>query len=156
MEPSQSLIPHPELYLNPREVIEEAELPSKHHMAARLDALGFSRREISKKLEMSESSLFSISKSPLFKSVVKRIKIDLDKSTTKAYNLLVEAAPKASEVVIKIMNESDNERLKKEAAIDILKGTSVILHEDRGNGGLTLNISDSKIALIVNTLKELK
>ena len=156
METSQSLIKHPELYLDSKELIEEAELPYKHHMAARLNALGFSNREISKKLEMSESSLWMISKSPLFKSVVKRIKGDLDKATTKAYNLLVEAAPKASEVIIKIMTDSGNERLQKEAAVDILKGTSVILHEDRGSGGLTLNISDSKIALIVNTLKELK
>ena len=156
METSQSLIPHPELYLDPKELIEEAELPSKHHMAARLDALGFSKREISKKLEMSESSLWAISKSPLFKSVVRRIKGELDKSTTKAYNMLVEAAPKASETIIKIMTTSENERLQREAAMDILKGTSVVKSEDRGSGSLTLNISDSKIALIVNTLKELK
>lgn len=156
MEASQALIPHPELYLNSNELIEEAELPSKHHMAARLDALGFSKREISKKLDMSESTIWAISKSPLFKSVVRRIKEDLDKSTTKAYNLLVEAAPKASETIIRIMNDSENERLQKEAAVDILKGTSVILHEDKSGSGLTLNISDSKIALIINTLKELK
>ncbi len=156
MEISQSLIPHPELYLDQNELVEEAELPSKHHMAARLDALGFSKREISKKLDMSESSLWAISKSPLFKSVVRRLKEDLDKSTTKAYNLLVEAAPRASETIIKIMDTSENERLQKEAAVDILKGTSVILHEDKSVGGLTLNISETKIALIVNTLKELK
>ena len=152
METNQVLIKHPELYIeNP-----EAELPSKHHMIARLDALGFTPTEICRKLEIANGTFYAVSKSPLYKLIVKRLKNELDKATTKALNVLIEAAPEASEKIVHLMRRGESERTQKECAIDILKGTGTIHADDKGADAVYINISDSKIALIINTLKELK
>jgi transcriptional regulator with XRE-family HTH domain len=134
--------------------LEGEELPPKHHQAARLKALGFSQREISQKLGISESRLSIIAGSGLFKLTVRKLESELDEGVTKAQRIMAEAAPEAAQTLVDIMQDKELQRLRKEASMDILRGAGAVRGEEKP--ALTINISDSKLELIMQTLKEIK
>jgi hypothetical protein len=134
--------------------LDGSELPPKHHQAARLRALGFSQREIAQKLQISESRLSIIANSPLFKLTVRKLESELDEGVKKSQRILAEAAPEAAEVLVETMRDREVKRLRKEASMDILRGAGAVRGEEKPT--LSINISDSKLALIVQTLKETK
>ena len=132
----------------------DEDLPPKHYQAARLKALGFSQREISERLGISESRLSIIAKSPLFKLTVKKLESELDEGVRKSQRILAEAAPEAAETLVDIMRNKELQRLRKEASMDILRGAGAVRGEEKPR--LNINISDSKLELILQTLKEIK
>jgi transcriptional regulator with XRE-family HTH domain len=119
-----------------------------------LKALGFSQREISERLGISESRLSIIAKSPLFKLTVKKLESELDEGVRKSQRILAEAAPEAAETLVDIMRNKELQRLRKEASMDILRGAGAVRGEEKPR--LNINISDSKLELILQTLKEIK
>ena len=133
----------------------EGDLPPKHHQAARLISLGFTQREVSGKLGISEGRLSVIANSPLFKMVVKQLGEELDRGVEKAQHILAEAAPKAAEVLVDTLDAKDHPRLRKEVAVDILKGVGATKGEGE-KSSTTINISDAKLTLIMQTLREIK
>ena len=132
----------------------DEDLPPKHYQAARLKALGFSQREISERLGISESRLSIVAKSPLFKLTVKKLESELDEGVRKSQRILAEAAPEAAETLVDIMRNKELQRLRKEASMDILRGAGAVRGEEKPR--LNINISDSKLELILQTLKEIK
>jgi transcriptional regulator with XRE-family HTH domain len=132
----------------------DEDLPPKHYQAARLKALGFSQREISERLGISESRLSIVAKSPLFKLTVKKLESELDEGVRKSQRILAEAAPEAAETLVDIMRNKELQRLRKEASMDILRGAGAVRGEEKPR--LNINISDSKLELIMQTLKEIK
>ena len=136
-------------------ITHEGELPPKHHQAARLISLGFSHREVGQKLGISEGRLSIIANSPLFKLVVRELERELDKGVEKAQHILAEAAPKAAEVLVGTLDEVEHPRLRKEAAVDVLKGVGATKGEGE-KPSVTINISEAKLALIMQTLQEIK
>jgi hypothetical protein len=134
---------------------ESLELPPKHNQMARLIALGFNYKDTAERVGVTPDRVGAIAKSPLFKSVVRQIQSELDQSVKTAQNTLIEAAPKAAEKLINIMDTSKNERLQKECANDILKGVGAT-RETRVEGGIHIEINENKMDLIINTLRELK
>jgi transcriptional regulator with XRE-family HTH domain len=149
MDTIQSLQPVGELV-----TLEGEDLPPKHHQAARLRSLGFSQREISKRLGISESRLSIIANSPLFKLTVKKLESELDEGVRKSQRILAEAAPEAAETLVSIMRDKELQRLRKEASMDILRGAGAVRGEEKPS--IEINISDSKLELILQTLKEIK
>jgi len=133
----------------------DAYIPYKHHLLARLIALGFSYREAAERLGLSEGRVRAIASSPLFKKVTKDLLVEMDQSVKKAQNILVEASPKAAETIVDIMEKSNSERLRKEAAMDVLRGANVVKNEG-AKPQIIINISDSKLSLIQQTIKEMK
>ena len=133
------------------------ELPPKHNQLARLLALGWSKRAAAEKLGMGEGQVSIISRSPLFQSVVVELTSDIDKGVKKALNTLAEAAPRAAEALVHIMEKPTNgdQKIQKEASVEILKGAGASRSYE-APVGVTINISDVKLNLILATLKEIR
>jgi len=141
-----------ELYSNNT---NQLNLSPKLHQAARLKALGFSGREICERLGMSESHLSIVSKSPLFLSVVKDLASELDDATKVAQTTLVEASPEAAEKLVKIMNETEHEGLKRLVCLDVLKGSGAIKSES-STPQVIVNLTENKMNIILSTIKEIR
>jgi hypothetical protein len=133
-----------ELYLQP-----------KLHQAARLKALGFRNREICEKLDMSESHLSVVSNSPLFISVVKGLMEEMDEATKIAQQTLIEAAPEAAEKLVDIMRSTQHEGLKRLVTLDVLKGSGAIKTEST-SPHVTVNLTENKMNIILDTIKEIR
>jgi hypothetical protein len=135
--------------------VNQLELAPKLHQAARLKALGFSHREICEKLNMSESHLSIVSKSPLFISVVKGLSEDLDDATKVAQQTLVEASPEAAEKLVGIMQSTQHEGLKRLVCLDVLKGSGAIKTEST-SPQITVNLTENKMNVILETIQKIR
>lgn len=133
----------------------ELQLQPKLHQAARLKALGFRNREICEKLDMSESHLSVVSKSPLFISVVKGLMEEMDDATKVAQQTLVEAAPEAAEKLVEIMRDTEHQGLKRLVALDVLKGSGAIKTEST-SPHIVVNLTENKMNIILDTIKEIR
>ena len=133
------------------------ELPPKHNQLARLIALGWSKRAAAEKLGMGEGQVSVITRSPLFQAVVADFQKDIDLGVKKALGALSEAAPRAAEKLIEIMERPQNndQVLQKAASVEILKGAGAFRTVEAPTA-VTVNISEAKLNLIMNTLKEIK
>lgn len=133
------------------------ELPPKHNQLARLIALGWSKRAAAEKLGMGEGQVSVISRSPLFQSVVEELQSEIGKGVKRALDTLAEAAPRAADTLVNIMEHPTNgdQKLQKEASVEILKGAGALRNYEAAPG-VTINISETKLNLILNTLKEIR
>ncbi len=106
---------------------------------------------------MGEGSVSIISRSPLFQSVVEEFTRGIDKGVKKALNTLAEAAPRAANALVEIMENPQNgdQKIKKEASVEILKGAGASRSYE-APVGVTINISETKLNLILATLKEIR
>lgn len=133
------------------------DLPPKHNQIARLAALGFNNREIGERIGMHPARVSEVKNSGLCQAVIADIRGELDECTKKAQNLLIEGAPEAAEVLLSTMRNKEAPRLAKEAAVEILKGTGAIIKEKvGGDNGITVNIGEAKMELLIATLKEIR
>ncbi len=140
--------------------VDALELAPKPNQAARLTALGFSPREICEKLGVSASWYSINAQSPLFKAIVKEMRVEYDEAAKKAQRIVTNAAPKAAEVLVGILDKKEDDpsvsmRLRKEVAVEVLKGSGAI-RESSESRGVTINLSDSKMNIILQTIKEIK
>jgi hypothetical protein len=144
----------PSLFIRSEPVLE---LPAKHNQLARLLALGWSKRAAAEKLGMGEGSVSIISRSPLFQSVVDEFTKGIDKGVRRALDTLAEAAPKAAEALVNIMEHpaDGDQKIQKEASVEILKGAGASRSYE-APVGVTINISEAKLNLIMATLKEIR
>lgn len=133
------------------------ELPPKHNQLARLIALGWSNRAASEKLGMGEGQVSVIVRSPLFQAVVADFQKDVDKGVKKALSALAEAAPRAAEALIGIMEKPQNgdQKIQKDASVEILKGAGAFKTSE-ASPGITITINENKLNLILATLKEIR
>jgi hypothetical protein len=178
----------PTSFVQTQPITPTLDLPAKHNFAAKLVALGYKGREICSKIGMSESQFYVISRSPLFKLVVKEELDKLGEGVRVAQNTLMDAAPKAAETLVNLIDELDRPykeaearldegapleevskdvieqlkardmpamRFKKDIALDVLKGAGAFKGESRDDK-VVINVSDSKMQLIFETLRELK
>ena len=131
-------------------------LSARHKQAARLLVSGYSQREVSERIGMSEAHLSVVVSSPPFQEEVKRLEGELNQCVIKAQNILIEAAPDAAQVKVDILKNTESERLKSDVASDILKGVGALRTEKTEPPNMTLNISQERWDLIITTLKEVE
>ncbi len=139
--------------------IDTLELAPKPYQAARLQALGFSPREVCEKLGVSASWFSVNAQSPLFKATVREFQLEYDEAARTAQRVITEAAPRAAEKLVKILDATDNPaispRLIKEVAVEVLKGSGAIKSES-SSPQININLSDSKMNIILQTIREIK
>jgi hypothetical protein len=87
--------------------------------------------------------------------VVMEIGKSIDTSVDKARLRLIEAAPKAAEVKVSLLDSLDP-KIKGDTANDILKGVGAMRQEVEAQHGPTFNIKTEQVLLIETTLKELR
>jgi hypothetical protein len=150
-------LPSPFIQTQPLDTLELAPKPNQ---AARLTALSFSPKEICEKLGVSASWLSVTKESPLFKAVVREYQAELDEAAKKAQSVITEALPKAAEKLVEILeNKGDkpeiSPRLQKEVAVEMLKGERVLKGESSAPQ-IQINLSDSKMNIILQTIREIK
>ena len=131
-------------------------LSARHKQAARLLVSGYSQREVSERIGMSEAHLSVVVSSPPFQEEVKRLEGELNQCVIKAQNILIEAAPDAAQVKVDIMKNSESERLKSDVASDILKGVGVLHTEKTEPPHITLNLSQERWELLITTFEEVR
>ena len=141
-----NLVPIPE---------QQLELQPRHNQIARLTALGWNHRQIAEKLGMSETQISVVSRSPLFKSVVEEISRGIETGVKRALDTLAEAAPKAADKLVDILDAPQDQRMAKEVAVEILKASGASRNHD-SPVGVTVNINEAKLNLILTTLKEIR
>lgn len=138
---------------------EKNHLSPRLYQAARLIAFGFKNRQVCQKLNISESHLSKVSHTPLFKATVKQLMDELNTAPKAAQEILMEASPQAAETIVEIMNTKDNPaispRLRKEAAMDVLKGAGVVKSEST-TPEININISEQKVNLILETIEQIR
>lgn len=107
--PSQSVINYGLSYIRPY-----------HREIARRLVLGQTQAQISRSLGIGQATLSILVNSPLFKMEVRRLEQERDSSTVDVTKTLRELSPIALETVERTMYSAKNERLRFEAATDIL------------------------------------
>lgn len=145
-----------EVTLSPIEQWHQGAEP-RHHMIARLVALGVKPVDIAQKMEMTPESVRMVTKSPLFRAVVREIEKGFDEKVVEARRRLFEAAPLAAQTKIDLLGSVDP-GVRQTASSDILKGTGVLKPDDNNGGGKgpTFNIKAEQVQLIASTLREIE
>jgi len=131
------------------------ELAPKLNQAARMKSLGFSNKEICDKLGISDSHLSIQSKSPLFLSVVKELREELDEATKVAQKILIESAPQAAEKLVNMLESTEHQGLKRLLALDILRGSGAIKNES-STPQINITLSETKMNVILETINQIK
>ena len=133
----------------------EIELSPKVYQCPRLDALGFKPGEICEKLGVSNSWVSLTRKSPLYKQTVSQFEQEINEGAIRAKKMLLDQAPHAAEVAIGFLDDTEHPRMQKEIAVEILKGVGAVHTEEQGPR-INIQINDSKLELIMQTLKEIR
>jgi len=134
---------------------EKLELPPKLNQAARMKSLGFSNKDICEKLGISDSHLSIQSKSPLFMSVVKELREELDEATKVAQKVLIESAPRAAEKLVTMLETTEHNGLRRLLALDILRGSGAIKSES-SSPQINITLSENKMNVILETINQIK
>ncbi len=135
------------------------ELSPKHNQLLRLLGLGWSLSSAAREVGMGYESAREVSSSPLFRSFLSDFKKQLNEGVLVAEHKLQEASPVAAEFLVDLMrgnvDPQAQPRIRKEAAVEILKATGVVKQQEV-RAGITINISEEKLTLINQTLREIK